>query len=114
MLKRRPSGYETPKRRAKASRVIPAATMFFLIPYHFTQHPCGDEPPDAAFSSTVVEDYRDEASLVMYFFTRSSNIFWTISGDGPATSTSEFPFFTLIFQAFVWSGMAQLHSSIGY
>ncbi len=34
MLKRRPVGYETPKRRARASKVIPATRMFFRITDH--------------------------------------------------------------------------------
>jgi len=33
-VKRRPVGYETPKRRATASKVTPAARMFLRIPYH--------------------------------------------------------------------------------
>ena len=34
MLKRRPAGYETPNRRARASKVTPATRIFFRIPYH--------------------------------------------------------------------------------
>src|SRR6266567_1860987 len=35
MLNRRPSGYETPNRTARASKVTPATRMFFRIPCHY-------------------------------------------------------------------------------
>jgi hypothetical protein len=52
------------------------------------EHQTDSQPLRETLGPTLAKGYREEASFVMYFFTRSSNIFWTISGDGPATSTS--------------------------